>query len=207
MKTTQYSAVLGTTPEWLHDSPSFANLVPGGARLKESTVIGKFVPGGSMVGRTATQSQWTLIPYAAVKTAGFFTTKMGTTLVNAAIAGDTVFTVANTDGFVAGQSVKIGAATALTIASVNKINNTITTSAGLSVNVAAGAVVELNTAVNIIETFINFTEISDTTKSNEFTLLRKGRMVYTNFLPGFASFSADYLAEIKANYQCITSTP
>lgn len=202
MKTTQYSSIVGSNPVWLHDASSLFNYLPNGARIKTSTATGDTIKSGSLVGRTANQSQWTVIPPAAAKTGGNFTTKNSTTLTTATAIGATAFKVANIDGFVVGAAVTIGT-NALTIAAVDSVTQTITTTAGATAAAAVGATVELTTAVPIVETFLIATEITNKKDNNEATLLRQGRAIYINFLPGFSTFSADVKATITSLYQCV----
>lgn len=204
MRTTIYSSPVSSTPQWLHDPYSLGNYVPGGARLKANTVTDPlgYVPGGSLVGRTANLRQWILIPPTATKTSGSFTTRNATALTAGASVGDTVFSVADTDGYVDGNVIRVATNT-LTIAAngVDYVNNRITTTAAATAAAPVGTVVDLNVVQNLVETLLTVTEITKVSENNEFTLLRPGVMVYLNFLPGFSTFSADYRSTVQSLYQ------
>lgn len=202
MKTTQFSTIVGSSPVWLHDASSLFNYLPNGARVKTSTVTGDSVRSGSLVGRTANQKQWTLIPGTATKSGGNYVTKNSTTLAAAAIVGATSFTAVNLDGYTVGAAVTVGT-NALTIASVNLDANTFTTTTAATAAAAVGATVELTTAVPFVEMFLLATEIANKNDNNEATLLRQQRAIYWNFLPGYSTFSADIKATIQSLYQCI----
>lgn len=200
MKTTQYSTIVGSNPVWLHDASSLFNYVVNGARIKPSTITGDTLRSGSLVGRTANQKQWTVIPPTATKSSGNYLTKNSTTLTSAIAIGATSFVVDNIDGFLVGNAVTVGA-NALTILAVNNQTNTFTTTTAASAAAAAGATVELTTAVPFVETFLVATEITNKADNNEATLLRHGRAIYINFLPGYSTFSADVKATVQSLYQ------
>jgi hypothetical protein len=205
MKPIEYTGITKSKqPVWMHDSFANVNLVPGGARLKKESVTSteRYVFSGSLVGRTANGKQFHLIPANATKTSGNFVTKNATKTTVEAATGASTLTVANIDGFVVGDSIKVGSASHA-IASINKINSTITLSAASAATAPAGTVVELATAVPYIEMFLTASEIPNVDSLDEFTQFRHGRMVYINCLPGYDTYSADVLATVKNLYQYI----
>jgi hypothetical protein len=206
MKTIQYSEFEKSNPLWMADRAQYENYIPGGARLRRASVVGesRIVPSGSLVGRTAKANQFELILPTNIKIGGNFVTTNNTTLVEPAAQGATVIKVADTDGFTVNaptNAITIGALTA-TIAQINGDGSIVLTT-GLVSAQTAGTVVRLTAATPFVELFLTATELTNVDELNEFTQYRHGRMVYLNFLPGYAQFTTDVLNTITTLYHHI----
>jgi hypothetical protein len=200
MKAFQRSTNFEGTPIWAHDDAAFFNMVVQGAILKAATVpANPLAPGqvasGNIVGRIPGARKFAYI--APTATTLDYTNP--TTLTVAAAAGATTVTVADVDGYAAGQAITINGE-ARTIASVNVLASTITITAGLTGAAGLGAAVTYTTPVAFTEVYLMFTSIEDVNVNAEFTQYRHQRAVYQNFLPNWGTMSTFLKGQLTSRY-------
>jgi len=202
MKAFQRSAVFEGRPIWAHDEAAFFNMVVQGAILKAATVPADAaapgqVPSGSVVGRVPGAKKFAYI----APTATALTYTNPTTLTVAAPAGATVLTVADVDGYAAGQAITVnGEARTIAAGGVDVMASTITITTGLTGAAPLGAAVAYTTAVAFTEVYLMLTSIVNVNENAEFTQYRHQRAVYQNFLPNWATMSTFLKGELTARY-------
>lgn len=189
-------------PVWMSDYPDSEKFYQDGAVIRTSTITAvnniKQVPSGSLVGRFAGSNQFSLVPPNATALTG----TLPTVLTADAASGATVISVANVDGYGTTaplNAITIGAATA-TITAVDKINNTLTLSAGLAAAVTAGTAVRLTTAQPYTDLALVGVAVVDADSNPETMLYRPFNGIYLNLLPGYATFTQVVRDAITSKY-------
>lgn len=203
----EYSVTREKYGQWLADHWDLDNFLTNGAKLKVRSIpignegvstVARFLPSGSLLGRTANSKKYELVPNTASPTS------TNATVTTADVNGATSIVVEDTDGFVAGNAITVSG-TAATIDSVNTITKTIVLTGALGGGAkAAGAAVVLATPVAFAEYYLCANGIGDVIAghSDEVTLLRHQRRIYENYLPRWATMDAALKTIIRARYQC-----